>query len=176
MSAADELGSELLGVDYWWEHAPVRACESAVGGIGEDSASHIRAGPVQFLYARENADVATEDLEPIDGRYRAIKLGVAVDAGERALVVRLPESGPRSGLMWSIRQPMESYAEAITDDLYPLWVGEPAVVFEACDEFTTSFDRGLLVAGPQCVELEVHLMGRERAWRASLPFGVDACP
>jgi hypothetical protein len=175
---ADQLGYDLIGAEYGWENAPRRTCGSNVFGFVEESAeTDLRTGPVLFAGALTYASQPTWVFEPVgSGKYRGHKILTVVDAGERVLVVLPAEETGKSSLLWAIREPMESYAQENTRGPYPVWVGERAVIFEACPDYDTSFDRGLTVAGARCVPLEVYVEGNPTPIRVAIPFGVPECP
>ena len=98
------------------------------------------------------------------GRYPAQKLLVVVDRGAIATVVVALKDRARVGLL---------YQPAVADPPYRITQGTSAVEFEACHS-STQFNGGFIVAGPRCVQLDVHHNGKlTRAW---IPFGTGRQP
>lgn len=176
VAIADEFGEQAAGVDYWWSHAPVRGCGTDVMGPHTPDARDIRVGPVVFVAAREYADQPPEVFAPVteDGYRRGNKLLVIVDEDTRVLLVVPPEARETVALgygTWRVHHLTEA------DSPFTVAQGEPAVIFQECRPRPggTQFDGGLLVAGPQCVPLDVYVEGASLPERVTIGFGVD-CP
>lgn len=121
-----------------------------------------RAGPVP----PEQRDPRC--YEPLgNGRFRLNKVLVGVATGSTATVI-VPES-ERGRVAFLYDAPLPDSA----DGLFTMAEGETQVTFEACDDPGTGFPGEFLVAGPRCVELDVHLA--DAVDRVVLPFGVDDC-
>jgi hypothetical protein len=98
--------------------------------------------PIKFVLVLENTHVAT----------------IRVAAGDR----------PHVALLYARRGGLGEFRSARVVD------GLPAVRFEACppsEVLHTQFNGGLVVDGPRCAELEVHVRGRPGPYPLRVPFG-----
>jgi hypothetical protein len=146
----------------------VRDCDSSV--YGEFAPGWERrtvwAGPLGLVGA-----TAGNAPKPIRGRpsyFEPIKF-VLVLENERVATVRVPPSErAHVALLYATRGGLGEYESTRVVD------GLAAVRFEACGRSEvphTQFNGGLVVAGPRCAELEVHVQGRAEPYPLRVPFG-----
>jgi hypothetical protein len=158
----------------------VRTCETAARGSAPEFRQLTTASPAAAIVfvGLQCADcragpVTPEQRDPSyyepfgNGRFRLNKVLVGVATGSTVTVI-VPEA-ERSRVALLYDTPLSLSA----DGLYAMTEGESQVTFEACDDPNTGFPGEFLVAGPRCVELEVHL--GDAVDRVLLPFGVDDC-
>ncbi len=150
--------------------ALLRTCETAAHGSNPAFQQLTTASPaaaIVFVNPLASGQSDPRFYEPLgDGRFRRIKVLVGVAPGSTVtVVVPEPERG-RVALFYDT--PTD-----ISTELFGMAEGEIQVTFEACDDPNTGFPGYFLVAGPRCVDLEVHL-GSE-VGRILLPFGVEDC-
>lgn len=150
--------------------ALLRTCETAAHGSNPAFRRLTTASPaaaIVFVNSLASGQSDPRFYEPPgNGRFRRIKVFVGVAPGSTVtVVVPEPERG-RVALLYDT--PTDPSTE-----LFEMTDGEIQVTFEACDDPDTGFPGFFLVAGPRCVELEVHL-GSE-VGRILLPFGVEDC-
>ncbi len=149
----------------------VRTCETAAHGNSPEFARLTTASPaaaIVFVNPLPSEQRDPRYYEPLgDGRFRPIKVLVGVATGSTVTVlVPEPERG-RVALLYDALSPNSA------DGLYGMAEGEIQVTFEACNDPDTGFPGYFLVAGPRCVELDVHL--GDEVDRVLVPFGVDDC-
>lgn len=147
-----------------------RTCETAAHGSAPAFHRLTTASPAAAI-AFVGVPTELRDpryYEPLgDGRFRPVKVLVGVATGSTVTVV-VPEPGRgRVALLYERPQPDSA------DGSYTMAEGEVEVSFEACDDPDTGFPGYFLLAGPRCVELDVHL--GDEVERVVLPFGVDDC-
>jgi hypothetical protein len=169
----------------------VRRCASRaesglfVHGIPRSYAkSIIRAGPLVFIGARDYATEERRTFSPVRGRpghYYPQKLLVAVRAGT-TVTVTVPAPARRFALLYGRNHWGIPYSLG-----YRLADGERGATFHACAASTPSFVPGrhrpvglwtefngsVVVAGAQCVTLDVRTS--RGAWKARLSFGAGSC-
>ena len=134
---------------------PTRDCATKTGGLvpfdemtTEFVENSVRAGPVLFGNAATFGEITVENLAPAtDHRYPAIKVPLAVAAGETVTIEIAPSSQTWASLLYDIA--------AFSGGNYALSDGTPAASFTACAEGDTSFNGGIIVASPGCLELLV---------------------
>lgn len=151
----------------------VRSCKTAVYGQlahgWRSSPETVRSGVISFLYGRSYRHAPARQFRGSGSgaslRYPGQKLLVVVDRGATVTVeIGLEDRG------WASLQ----YQPAIPDPPYRVSQGTTAVEFEGCPHASTQFNGGFIVAGPRCVELDVHHQGKlTRAW---IPFGTGQQP
>jgi hypothetical protein len=149
----------------------LRTCETAARGSAPEFQRLTTARPsaaIVFVNPIGSGQRDPRFYEPLgDGRFQGIKVLVGVATGSTVTLV-VPESERgRVALLYDTPLPDSA------DWLYGMAEGETQVTFEACDDPNTGFPGEFLVAGPRCVELDVHL--GDEVDRVSLPFGVDDC-
>ncbi|MGI8712098.1 MAG: hypothetical protein ACR2NR_02735 [Solirubrobacteraceae bacterium] len=153
----------------------VRACKTAVyGQLARDWRSSpltVRAGAVSFLYVRDYRTAPARQFRGSGSgasrRYSGQKVLAVVDRGATATVVISPPDRGQVSLQ---------YQSSIPDPPYRISQGTTAVEFEACPHAATQFNGGFIVAGPVCVQIDVHQNGQlTQAW---IPFGTgqEPCP
>jgi hypothetical protein len=150
----------------------IRSCKTAVyGQLAHDwrsSPQTVRAGVVSFLYGRSYRDAPARQFRGtgsgMSRRYPAQKLLVVIDRGAIATVVVALKDRAQVGLQ---------YQPAVADPPYRITQGTTAVEFEACHT-STQFNGGFIVAGPRCVQLDVH--HNRKLTRAWIPFGTGRQP
>jgi hypothetical protein len=151
----------------------LRSCKTAVFGQlahgWRSSPSTVRAGVVSFLYGRSYRNAPVRQFRgsgsDVSLRYPGQKLLVVVDRGATVTVEIGLEDRGRASLQ---------YQPAIPDRPCRVSQGTTAVEFEGCPHASTQFNGGFIVAGPRCVELDVHHQGKlTRDW---IPFGTGQQP
>jgi hypothetical protein len=147
----------------------LRDCDSSVYGDlppGWERDS-VRAGPLALVGV---ASYPPRYFEPrrSDGRYPRVKVLLAVDNGVTLTLSVPPSERAFVGLSYDRDAP--SWAAG----WLPVAAGDPAVTFEGCppgDYPHTQFNGSVVVAGPRCARLEVHVRGRAEPHALRVPFG-----
>jgi hypothetical protein len=146
--------------------------------------SSVVAGPLVVIAVRDYANEGRKTFQPVPrrpGRYYPQKLLVAVRAGVTVTVV-VPRSERRFALLYGRSHWGIPYSRG-----YRLADAERKATFHACPAGTPSFVPGshrkvgkwtefngsVVVAGAQCVTLDVRTS--RRSWKARLSFGAGSC-
>lgn len=155
---------------------PARRCADRVEGeLTRDWRRHpdtVTAGPLAWPYLRETYVKQPRSLFAAkQGRYQGQKALLVVDAG--AVVNVAVQARPRASLL---------YDPAVFNDanLYRLSDGSKSFTFRACPDEETRFNGGFVVAGVQCLRVDVswRTPSGVRSAPAFLPFGTgdEPCP
>lgn len=148
-----------------------RDCQSGVLGSlpaswrGPES---LTAGPLTIGGLRAfGPRLTAEDLKPVKpGRFQAIKTLTSVEAGRTAILVVGRESVPTARLFF--------VGENDPAGLYALKEGTRAVRLEACPDRRTQFSGAMILAGVQCLRLDVYTVKPTRRYRRMVPIGQGA--
>ena len=146
---------------------PVRACEShVVGDIAGWRRVATIVGPVGFAGLPSYETAPDRFFRARGERFPTLKSLLIVERGP-AVTIRVLQPD-RSRLLYD----PEGWTSQRT---YRLEQGEPAMVFEPCDDLrSTQFNGAWLVTGRMCVTVEVAVQGREPQ-RAEVPLGLASC-
>lgn len=126
----------------------------------------IRVGPVLFGNAATFGEISVEHLDPSpSGFYPAIKMPLTVVAGEAVTVEIAPTSLTWASLLYD--------RGAFQGIYHELAEGAQAVRFTACDEGDTSFNGGVIVTSPGCLELLV--TDADQSLRVIIAIGPVEC-
>jgi len=126
----------------------------------------VRVGPVLFGNAATFGDITAENLAPAtDHRYPAIKVPLAVAAEETVTIEIAPSSQTWASLLYD--------TAAFSGGNYALSDGTQVASFTACAEGDTSFNGGIIVALPGCLELLV--TGSDQSLPTAFAIGPAEC-
>ena len=151
--ASRAQGLESLLLTNPRDVASVRDGCGVEGSLAEDYLERsVVVGPLALLLLPQEAERPASEFAPVG----VSKVVAVVDAGQTVTVVVPARSRHDVAL---------TYASS----------AEPAVTFSACDERTAQFPGGFVVAGAQCVRLDVWVGDAEDPVSVTVSFGAGSC-
>jgi hypothetical protein len=175
--------SEPLGSSTTTSTATLtRDCESRVEGgvLRPNPRRDVIAGPLILYGLREAASAPASDFRSRHGRFQPWKAVTEVAHGNDVLLLIQRRSGRGASLLY--RFPSRArFGYRLSDGALavrfkPCPPDEPRRVGQGTVGSRTQFNGGFVVAGPQCVELRVAVLGWPREIRRLVPFGTpSAC-